>query len=114
MAARTARSRTRPSRTQMLERIANLTWQRPKVVLVLVGAFVILAGALGHNVQDHLKAAGFTDTASQSERATKLLREQLGYDPNPEIVVLVRHRGGGRLHTRSPAVRREVDRISRE
>src|SRR5213592_1913231 len=114
MAARTARSRTRPSRTQMLERIANLTWQRPKVVLVLVGAFVILAGALGRNVQDHLKSAGFTDSASESERATTLLRHELGYDANPGIVVLVRDPGGGRLDISRPAVRREVDRISDE
>jgi uncharacterized membrane protein YdfJ with MMPL/SSD domain len=96
----------------MLERIASLTWQRPKLVLALVGAFVILAGTLGRHVEDHLQAAGFTDSASESERATALLREKLGYDPNPGIVLLVRDRGGGRLDIRSHAVRREVDRVS--
>src|SRR5918992_583297 len=96
----------------MLAAIANLTWRRPKLVLALVAAFVVVAGALGRGVEDHLKPAGFTDSASESERATALLREELGYDPNPAIVLLVRDRGGGRLEIESPAVRREVDRVA--
>src|SRR5919201_1330486 len=96
----------------MLDTIANLTWQRPKLVLALVAAFVVVAGVLGRGVADHLKPAGFADSASESERATALLREKLGYDPNPGIVLLVRDRGGGRLDVRSPAVRGEVQRIS--
>jgi uncharacterized membrane protein YdfJ with MMPL/SSD domain len=98
----------------MTGRIANLTWQRPKVVLAIVAAVVVMAGALGRGVEEHLKPAGFTDSASESERATELLREELGYDPNPAVVVLVRDRGGGRLDLRSTEVRREVGRISRE
>ena len=96
----------------MLDRIARLTWQRPKLVLALVGVFVVLAATLGRGVEDHLEPAGLTDSASESERSTALLREELGYDPNPEIVLLVRARGGGRLDVKSPAVRREIDRIS--
>ena len=96
----------------MLDRVATLTWRRPKLVLALVGAFVVIAGAFGYDVERHLKAAGFTDSASQSERATELLRNELGYDPSPAIVVLVRDRGGGRLDVAQPAVRREVDRIA--
>ena len=96
----------------MVQRIASLTWRRPKLVLGLVGAFVIVAGILGRGVEDHLKPAGFTDSASESERATAHLSAGLGYDPNPGIVLLVRSRGGGRLDIRSRAVRREVDRIS--
>jgi uncharacterized membrane protein YdfJ with MMPL/SSD domain len=96
----------------VLERIASLTWQRPKLVLALVGVFVVLSAALGRDVEDHLKPAGFTDSASESERATALLREELGYDPNPGIVLLVRERGGGRLDIEDRSVRREVDRIS--
>jgi RND superfamily putative drug exporter len=96
----------------MLDRIATLTWRRPKLVLALVGVFVVLAGAFGYNVEHHLKAAGFTDSASQSERATELLRSELGYDASPAIVVLVRNPGGGRLEVTTPAVRREIDRIS--
>ena len=81
----------------MLDRIADLTWRRPKLVLALVGAFMVLAGAVGHDVEHHLKAAGFTDSASESERATKLLRESLGYDANPGIFLVVRNRSGNRL-----------------
>ena len=96
----------------MLDRIARLTWQRPKLVLALVGVFALLAGGLGYDVERHLKAAGFTDAASQSERATAVLHRELGYDPSPAIVVLVRGRDGGRLDTTAPAVRREVDRVA--
>jgi uncharacterized membrane protein YdfJ with MMPL/SSD domain len=96
----------------MLQRIADLTWRRPKLVLALVGVFVLVAGALGRNIEDHLKAAGFTDSASESERATALLRDEIGYDPEPGIVVLVRNPDGGRLDIQSPAVRQEVDRIA--
>jgi RND superfamily putative drug exporter len=96
----------------MLERVADLTWQRPKLVLALVAAFVVIAGALGRDVEDHLKAAGFTDSASESERATALLRDSLGYDANAGIVVLVRARDGGRLDVKRPAVRREVGRLA--
>jgi putative drug exporter of the RND superfamily len=93
--------------------IADLTWQHPKRVLAAVAAFAVLAVALGHNVEHHLKAAGFTDSASESERATVLLRDSLGYNPNPAIVLVVRNPGGGRLETGAPVVRREVDRLSR-
>jgi RND superfamily putative drug exporter len=96
----------------MLERIATLTWRRPKLVLALVGAFVAVAGAFGYDVENHLKAAGFTDSASQSERATNFLRHELGYDASPGIVVLVRNRAGGSLDVSSAAVRDEVDRIA--
>ena len=96
----------------MLDRIADLTWRRPKLVLAIVGAFTLLAVGVGHDVEHHLKAAGFTDSASESERATKLLRESLGYDANPGIFLIVRDRDGGRLAIRRPAVRREVARLS--
>ncbi|HEX2161734.1 MAG TPA: MMPL family transporter [Thermoleophilaceae bacterium] len=98
----------------MLSRIADLTWTRPKLVLALVGAFAVLAVAIGHDVEKHLKAAGFTDSASESERATDRLRDALGYDPNPGLVLVVRDPDGGKLDVRSPAVQREVTRLSEE
>ncbi len=97
-----------------MTRIADLTWKRPKLVLVLVALFVLAAGAIGKDVESHLKAAGFTDSASESERATALLTDRLGFDPNPAIVLVVRDPSGGRLDVASPAVRREVGRLSRE
>jgi len=97
-----------------MNRIADLTWQHPKRVLAAVAAFVVLALAVGHDVESHLKAAGFTDSASESERATVLLRDSLGYNPNPAIVLVVRDPAGGRLDAGNPAVRREVGRIAAE
>ena len=41
------------------------------------------------------------------------MRQALGSDPNPGIVVLVRAKDGGRLDTKSPAVRAEVARLTR-
>ncbi len=96
----------------MMNRLADLTWERPKLVLAAVGVFFVLAVAIGHDVEHHLKAAGFTDPASESEQAKGLLSDALGYDPNPGIVLVVRAPDGGRLDTGSPFVRREVDRLS--
>jgi uncharacterized membrane protein YdfJ with MMPL/SSD domain len=96
----------------MLERIADLTWKRPKLVLALVGVFAVVAAGVGHDVEKHLKAAGFTDKASESEQASGELRGALGYDANPGLVLLVRAPGGGKLDVADPAVRREVARLS--
>ncbi|HEX3608100.1 MAG TPA: MMPL family transporter [Solirubrobacterales bacterium] len=97
-----------------MSRIADLTWKRPKLVLAAVGAFFLVAVAFGHDVEHHLKAAGFTDPSSQSEKGGALLSKALGYDPNPGVVLVVRAPGGGPLDVKSPAIRREVDHLSRE
>jgi uncharacterized membrane protein YdfJ with MMPL/SSD domain len=94
-----------------MTRIANLTWKHPKLVLLAVGAFALLAVAVGRNVEHHLKAAGFTDPSSESEQATDLLRGSLGYDPNPAIVLVVRSPDGGVLDLHDSAVRGEVNRL---
>jgi RND superfamily putative drug exporter len=96
----------------VLARIARLTFQRPKLVLGAVLAFVIVAGAFGHDVEHHLKAAGFTDSRSQSERGTRILRDALGYDAQPGIALIVRAKGGGALGVKDPAVAQEVNRIA--
>ncbi len=97
----------------MFARVADLTWKRPKLVLGAVAAFAVLAVAVGHDVEQHLKAAGFTDPASESEKAKALLSDSLGYDPNAGIVLVVRDPDGGRLALHSPRLRREVGRLSR-
>ena len=97
-----------------MTRIADLTWKHPRLVLAVVGVFALLAMAVGRDVEQHLKAAGFTDSSSESEQATRLLRENLGYDPNPAIVLVVRNPDGGKLDVTNPAVRGEVARISAE
>lgn len=98
----------------MLARVADLTWDRPRLVLALVGIFVVVAAVFGRGVEEHLKAAGFTDSASESEKATELLRTELGHDATPGIVVLVRARDGGRIDLSDTAVRAEVSRLARE
>ena len=97
----------------MFTRVADLTWKHPKLVLAAVAAFALLAVAVGHDVEHHLKAAGFTDPSSESEQAKSLLGKALGYDPNPGIVLLVRAPAGDRLELRNPAVRGEIDRLDR-
>jgi putative drug exporter of the RND superfamily len=99
---------------RVFARIADLTWKHPKLVLAAVGAFAVLAIAVGRDVEHHLKAAGFTDSASESEKAKSLLTDALGYNPNPGIVLVVRAPGGGPLDLRSAAVRAQVDRLSRQ
>ena len=96
----------------MFTHIANLTWKRPKLVLAIVGALALFSVVVAHDVEHHLKAAGFTDSASQSERATRTLDGALGYDPNPAITLVVRAPRGGRLELANPAFRGEVDRLS--
>ena len=95
-----------------MTRVADLTWKHPKAVLGVIAVFVVIAAAFGHDVESHLKAAGFTDSSSESERATKLLRESLGYDPNPAIVLVLREPGGGPIDSTDPLVRHEVARLS--
>jgi RND superfamily putative drug exporter len=97
-----------------MTRIANLTWKHPKLVLGVVGLFALLAVAIGHDVEHHLKAAGFTDPSSESEVATRTLREGFGYDPNPAIVLVVRNPDGRRLNLESSAFRGDLDRLAAE
>ena len=78
----------------MFDRVANLTWKHPKLVLAAVAVFAVLSVAIGHDVEHHLKAAGFTDPASESEQAKTILSDALGYDPNPAIVLVVRDPDG--------------------
>ena len=96
-----------------MARVADLTWKHPKLVLAAVGALALLAAFAGRDVEQRLKAAGFTDSASESERAGALLRGSLGYDPNPALVVVVRAPDGGALDPADPALRAEVARLAR-
>jgi uncharacterized membrane protein YdfJ with MMPL/SSD domain len=95
--------------------IADLTWKHPKKVLVAVGLFTVLAFALSKNVQQHLKAAGFSDPASESSQAQELLIEKTGSDAMPGIVVRIMPPAGeAHLPLRSPALNRETRRLTAE
>ncbi len=99
----------------MFTRIADLTWQRPKLVLVAAAVFVLVAFAVGGRVEDYLKPAGFNDPSSESQRAQDLLIARTGHDGVPAIVALVRPRAeGARLALRDPGTRRELARLARE
>ena len=100
----------------MTRAIADITWRRPKLVLGLLGVFVVVAGILGRGVEEHLQAAGFTDSDSESEIATEKLRDELGYDANPGLVVLAATRTTSkpRHHRpRGPRRGRTTDREAR-
>jgi putative drug exporter of the RND superfamily len=96
----------------VLARIADLTWKHPKAVLAAVGVMAVAGAYFARDIESHLQAAGFTDSGTESEQGTKRLRDGLGYNPNPGIVLLVRDPDGGRLETNAPAVREEVARIA--
>lgn len=98
----------------MLERIANLTWHHPRKILGAALLFAALAGFFGHDVEHHLKAAGFTDPASESERAGDALSDALGFSAQPGLVVLLRAPDGGALEVAEPAVQAEVARLAEE
>lgn len=95
-----------------MTRIADLTWKHPKKVLVAVGVFTILAFVLSNNVEHYLKAAGFSDPASESSRSEKLLIEKTGSGSQPGIVVRVMPKDGqAALPLRSAGLRRETARL---
>ena len=96
----------------MFSRISRLTWSHPWRVLVATALFAVIAVVFGHGVEDHLKAAGFTDPDSESERAGALLTAHLGHSAQPAIVVLVRDPDGGPLRIEDADVRAEVGRLA--
>ncbi len=98
----------------MLRRIADLTWRRPRSILLGALLFAAVAGFFGHDVEHHLKAAGFTDPDSESERAAAVLHDALGHGAEPGLVVLVRPEEGERLDLTDRAVRDEVLRLAEE
>ena len=81
-------------------------------MLVAIVAFAALAGWLGHDVEHHLKAAGFTDPGSQSEQADRIVGKALGHSGTIGEVILVRGPGGQALDVTNQSVQTEVARIA--
>jgi uncharacterized membrane protein YdfJ with MMPL/SSD domain len=98
----------------MLDLIGRVSWRHPGKILLAAFLFAAVAGFFGHDVEHHLKAAGFTDPDSESEQAGDVLADALGYGAEPGLVVLIRAKGGGILDTDDPAIRAEVDRLADE
>jgi uncharacterized membrane protein YdfJ with MMPL/SSD domain len=96
----------------MLDLIARLSWRHPRKILAGAFLFAAVAGFFGHDVEEHLKAAGFTDPDSESERAGEVLSDALGYGAEPGLIVLIRARDGGLLDTSDPEIQAEVARLA--
>ncbi len=96
----------------MIDLVARLSWRHPRKILAAAFLFAVTAGFFGHDVEHHLKAAGFTDPDSESERAGEVLADALGYGAEPGLVVLVRARDGGLLDTTDPEIQAEVARLA--
>jgi putative drug exporter of the RND superfamily len=77
----------------MLERLGHFVYRRRKWVLIGTLATVLLAGALGGNVSQHLKAGGFDAPDIESQRAAELLGERFGQAP-PNFLLLVTAKQG--------------------
>jgi uncharacterized membrane protein YdfJ with MMPL/SSD domain len=74
----------------MLERLGSLSAARPRRTLIILFAFVVLAGVVGGPVAGQPEAAGgFTTAASESSRADEQLARATGQDVAPGIVLLV-------------------------
>jgi len=79
-----------PTMVGMLERLGSLSAARPRRTLVILFAFVVLAGVVGGPVAGQLEAGGgFTTAASESSRADDQLERATGHDAAPGVVLLV-------------------------
>lgn len=77
----------------MLTRFARLATTRARLVLVGAVVFLVVAGALGGGVADHLVSGGFEDPDSESAQAAGVLADQ--FDTGvPNVVLLVTTRIG--------------------
>jgi RND superfamily putative drug exporter len=98
----------------ILRRTSSLTWRHPRALLAAILLFAAVAGFFGHDAEKHLAAAGFADPASQSEKAGRVLSDELGHAAEPGLVVLIRAKDGGKLDLASPAIRAEVNRLAKQ
>lgn len=77
----------------MLTRFARLATTRARLVLVGAVVFLVIAGALGGGVADHLVSGGFEDPDSESAVAADVLADQ--FDTGvPNVILLVTTRIG--------------------
>jgi uncharacterized membrane protein YdfJ with MMPL/SSD domain len=97
----------------MLTSLATRIGSRPKRALLIVLAFVIVAGALGGPVAGALKGSGgFVPGNSQSQLATNRIEHATGLEPTAGIVLLIATPQG--THAAAPriaAVRHQLARV---
>ena len=97
----------------MLDRVATLTWRRPKLVLALVGVFVVLAGAFGYDVETSPQGRGVhrQRVAERARDGASAQRARLRREPGDRRCSCAIPAAAGSTSP-TPAVRREIDRIS--
>lgn len=75
----------------MLERVGLLSSARPRRTLLIVLAFVVLAGAVGGPLAGQLDSGGgLTPGDAESSRADQLFQRATGEQSAPGVVLLVR------------------------
>src|SRR5687768_15305986 len=62
----------------MLQRLASLTIQRRRAVLITVAVLFVAAAAYGSGASEKLTSGGFDDPSSEAERANRMLEERFG------------------------------------
>jgi RND superfamily putative drug exporter len=77
----------------MLEALGHFVYRRRRFVLIGTLLFVVIAGAIGGNVQAHLKAGGFDSPDVESQRAANLLGTTFHQSP-PNFLLLVEAKNG--------------------
>lgn len=77
----------------MLARVARIAVARRRLVLLVTGLFLALAGGLGGGVAAELSGGGFDDPQAESTQAASILEEQFGSGA-PNLVLLVTAPGG--------------------
>src|SRR5215213_3971150 len=109
--ARITRSRAdRPAHPSGgLARLGDGVARRAKAILVVAALFVVLSIGVGHDVFSALKAPGFDDPQSQSQRAAATLQRAAGFDVDPGFVVLARSSAPIRSE---PRARAEIRRLA--
>src|SRR5918994_871300 len=77
----------------MLTRLARVSTQHARAVVIAAVVLFAVAGALGGGVADHLTSGGFEDPSSESERADEALADR--FDTGvPNLLLLVTAEGG--------------------
>ncbi len=95
---------------RILEALAQLSYRRPRRLLVAAGLLVAVCGILGGPVVAKLSTSNknFEDASSQSVRARNLIEHRSGASPDTAVVVLVR----AGADVRSQAARARVEGLA--
>ena len=93
----------------MLDALSRLSSGRPRAVLAGAAVIAVVALAVGVSAIDRLHPYSAADPESDSSRATQLIYDQIGIDPDAGIVALVELPAP----FRSPASQERVDDVAK-